>query len=204
MVPCSHMDGRLPAIISVNRFVSSIFSCSILLLGNVRISMVYTRRGPYPATALQVGTVLFRGAQQPPVLTRCPGASSSSGGSLELASGLWSPFEAAGIWVPARPIYISSAKNGKIGVFGGGGGLGSALWVGERIHLMGVVVMECDLRVPPCGCPLVWVSPGVGAPWHGCSSVWVPLGVGAHHCFGAVGCPQLPKTPCNLPSLQEG
>lgn len=42
MVPCSHMDGRLPAIISVNRFVSSIFSCSILLLGNVHISMAYT------------------------------------------------------------------------------------------------------------------------------------------------------------------
>lgn len=174
------MDGRLPAIISVNRFVSSIFSCSILLLGNVRISMVYTRRGPYPATALQVGTVLFRGAQQPPVLTRCPGASSSSGGSLELASGLWSPFEAAGIWVPARPIYISSAKNGKIGVFGGGGGLGSALWVGEGIQLMGVVVIKCDLRfphvgVPWFGCPLVWVSLGMGVPWCGCPSVWVPI-----------------------------
>lgn len=42
MVPCSHMDGTLPAIISVNRFVSSIFSCSILLLGNVHISMAYT------------------------------------------------------------------------------------------------------------------------------------------------------------------
>lgn len=51
------MDGRLPAIISVNRFVSNIFSCSILLLGNVRISMVYTHRGPYPATTLQVGMV---------------------------------------------------------------------------------------------------------------------------------------------------
>lgn len=177
------MDGRLPAIISVNRFVSSIFSCSILLLGNVRISMVYTRRGPYPATALQVGTVLFRGAQQPPVLTRCPGASSSSGGSLELASGLWSPLEAAGIWVSACPIYISSAKNGKIGVFGGRGrlisaGLSPVGWRG--IQLMGVVVMECDLRfphvgVPWFGCPLVWVSLGMGAPRCGCPSVWVPI-----------------------------
>lgn len=131
----------------------------------------------------------------PPVLTRCPGASSSSGGSLELASGLWSPLEAAGIWVSACPIYISSAKNGKIGGFGGGGGLGSALWVGEWIQLMGVVVMECDLRVPLCGCPLVWVSPGLGVPWHGCPLVWVPLGVGTHHFFGAVGCSLLPKAP---------
>lgn len=51
------MDGRLPAIISVNRFVHSIFSYSILLLGNVHISMAYTYRGPYSAIALQVGIV---------------------------------------------------------------------------------------------------------------------------------------------------
>lgn len=84
MVPCSHMDGRLPAIISVNRFVSSIFSCSILLLGNVHISMAYTQRGPYPATALQVGMVPYGGARAPLPHPR---------GSLE---GFWLCLEAAG------------------------------------------------------------------------------------------------------------
>lgn len=75
MVPCSHMDGRLPAIISVNRFVSSIFSCSILLLGNVHISMAHTSRGPYPATALQVGTGPCRASRAPPRPLPRPGGS---------------------------------------------------------------------------------------------------------------------------------
>lgn len=189
------MDGRLPAIISVNRFVSSIFSCSILLLGNVRISMVYTRRGPYPATALQVGTVLFRGAQQPPRAHPLPRSLLFLG--RKPRAGLWVVVALGGsrdMGFCMPNLYFVCKKWQNWGFWWWGrAGLSPVGWRG--IQLMGVVVMECHLRVPLCGCPLVWVSPGLGVPWHGCPLVWVPLGVGAHHFFGAVGCSLLPKAP---------
>lgn len=106
------MDGRLPAIISVNRFVSSIFSCSILLLGNVHISMAHTPGGPYPATALQVGTGPCRAPRAPQIL--CP----SREGALRCPQGLGA--------LPA--VSVSQPGDSQGGDMAEGGRAGGSSW----------------------------------------------------------------------------